>query len=157
MNKSKPEQRSHHASDSSEQRSAERAILAALGRRLDATLGPQSMTLPTGERVQIDGVSESARFLVEVYAHQGGLRGGQKHKIMSDAMKLTAVRHFLHPESHLILCFADPRVQSEIQASWRGPALEAHGIKIEVVQLSDGGKAVREAQTRQRMVNPKAK
>jgi len=76
---------------------------------------------------------------------------------MSDAMKLMAVRRLLHPEAHLILCVADPQVESEIQGSWRGPALEAHGIKIEVVQLADGGEAIRKAQARQRMVNPKDK
>src|SRR5690606_30058689 len=70
-----------HPSDSKEHSAAEPEVLALLGETLGVTLGPKTLTLPEGARVDVDGVGPDESVLVEVFAHQGRLKGGQVLKV----------------------------------------------------------------------------
>ncbi len=71
-----------HASSSQEQLDAEPLILADVSNHFGCVqLKPRSLCLENGARVDVDGVAEDESVLVEVFAHQGALRGGQIHKV----------------------------------------------------------------------------
>lgn len=79
-------------SSSHEQLAAERLIRDQVQTKLGGTrLEPASFTLSAGARVNVDGVSPGGSVLVEVFAHQGGLKGGQRHKIATDLLKLITI------------------------------------------------------------------
>jgi hypothetical protein len=75
-----------HPSSSEEQRKVEATILDALGKALGVPLN-RGAEVPVGDsRVCPDGVDADASIFVEVFAHIGRLRGGQKHKVATDAL-----------------------------------------------------------------------
>lgn len=74
--------------DSTEQRRAERLILAAASEHFGKTLQPRKILKPEKGHVEIDGVADDDSVLAEVYAHQGDSKGSQPDKVMSDALKL---------------------------------------------------------------------
>lgn len=144
-----------HASDSGTQIAAEATILAVLGEALGVPLA-QGTTFPVGAaRVHPDGVAPDGSVFVEVFAHIGPLKGGQRHKVSTDALKLLAIRE-TRPEARLILAFADEAAAASV-SGWRAEVLGRNGIEIRVVPLSqeDRGK-VDAAQLRQKMINPRA-
>jgi len=102
--------------------------------------------------VQVDGVADDRSLLCEAFAHQGPLKGGQTHKVLSDAFKLSFLgRRF--PKAELILVFSDEQAARPFIAgrSWVSKAVEALGVKVEVVQLPDATRVrLRDAQERQR-------
>jgi len=142
-----------HPSNSEAQSEAEAAVLGALGKTLGVSLR-QGAEVPVGDsRVCPDGVDADASIFVEVFAHIGRLRGGQKHKVATDALKLLAIRD-AHPNARLILAFAD-RGAAESIRGWRAATLAANGIELRAVDLDPAERATIEAvQHRQRMVNP---
>ena len=130
---------SHHPSDSSEQRRAEFKILKKVRKalKLQAPLTPEKMQLG-GTKVQVDGVSRSkgkVKALVEVYAHQGRMKGSQPHKLMADAIKLSALRLRETPRPRAILAVSH-EVKDQLEQSWRWEALAAHHVEVQPVNLS---------------------
>jgi hypothetical protein len=146
---------SGHASDSREQRLAEPLILASVGKELGVELAPRSLRLEHGARVDVDGVAPDESVLVEVFAHQGRLRGGQFHKVARDALKLITLKRS-RPAAQLVLAFGDPDAAAGVTgASWLAEALRAWGVAVLVAELDDALRAgLSAAQTRQVMVNP---
>jgi hypothetical protein len=113
------------------------------------------MQLPGGARVDVDGVADTPLTFVEVFAHQGALRGGQHHKVSTDALKLiTLARAF--PGARLILAFGDEAAcRSLLGRSWKAEALKTWGVEVFVAQIDDLTRSgLLAAQSRQRMVNP---
>lgn len=51
-------------------------------------LTPRSLRLGGGARVDVDGVAPDESVFVEIFAHQGRLKGAQFHKVARDALKL---------------------------------------------------------------------
>ena len=145
---------SGHASDSREQRLAEPLILASVGKELRVDLAPRSLRLEHGARVDVDGVAPDESVLVEVFAHQGRLKGGQFHKVARDALKLITLKR-TRPEARLVLAFADPDAAACVTGtSWLAEALGAWGVTVLVAELEDDTRAsLRAAQVRQIMVN----
>ena len=143
-----------HASDSGAQLEAEPLILAAVGERLGVTLAPRRLTLPGGARADVDGADEAERVLVEVFAHQGALKGGQRGKIARDALKLITLARE-RPGCRLILALADEAAAKPLRAqSWLAEALATWSIEVLVVELDHEVRAgLRSAQVRQVMVN----
>jgi len=143
-----------HPSDSREQSSAEGVMLLAFREKYGITLTPKSVAVGPNEHIQMDGWSEKHRILCECYAHQGLVKGGQPHKIMSDAMKLLLAEKRLGGEWRKILLFADERAADSFQqGTWRSVALKELGIEVSVVHLAPSRrKALLRAQERQRMV-----
>jgi hypothetical protein len=146
---------SGHASDSREQQLAEPLILAGVGIELGVDLGPRSLCLEHGARVDVDGVSSDESVLVEVFARQGRLKGGQFHKVARDALKLITLKR-TRPTAQLVLAFGDPDAAACVTgASWLAEALRVWSITVLVVALHDDVRAgLRAAQDRQVMVSP---
>jgi hypothetical protein len=144
-----------HASDSSVQIAAEATILTALTKAIGIPL-TQGVTLPVGAaHVRPDGVAADESVFVEVFAHIGKLKGGQRHKAPPHALKLLAIRE-TRPNARLILAFADDAAAASV-SGWRAETLRANGIEIHMVSLSAEDRAkIEAAQARQKMVNPPA-
>ncbi len=103
--------------------------------------------------VQPDGVATDQSVFVEVFAHVGKLKGGQKHKVSTDALKLLAIRDSL-PEARLILAFADEAAAASV-SGWKAEMLKANGIEVHTVDLNEDDRTkIEAAQARQTMVNP---
>lgn len=96
------------AGDSAEQRGAERVMLDLLGAQLGSELNPATITVPSGERVQVDGADAGRMVLAECWAHQGPPKSAQRHKVLADAFKLAWIATTLYPRPQLILCLSDP-------------------------------------------------
>lgn len=144
-----------HRSDSREQREAEKDAVRELGVRLGLTLAPARLSLGTSAKVNVDGFAEGPPpTLVEVFAHQGPLKGSQPHKVMSDAMKLVAVSRFrFGSQARLIVALTCTDADRSL-AGWRREALRALGVDVELVPLSSAMvHRLRLAQERQRMTN----
>ncbi len=144
-----------HESDSHEQRCAEPLILAGVSAAVGVELTPRSLRLDGGARVDVDGVATDESVLVEIFAHQGPLKGGQLHKVARDALKLiTLARSREH--SRLIIAFGDYDAAACVSGtSWLAEALRVWRVEVLVVVLDDDVRAgLRAAQARQVMVNP---
>jgi hypothetical protein len=123
---------------SGEQRAAEQVMLDLLGDRLGLKLDPARITVPSGARVEIDGADENRTVLVECWAHQGAPKSAQRHKVLSDALKLTWIASTIYPRPRLVLCLSDPLAAAPFQPSamsWSAQAILDLGIKIELVEL----------------------
>lgn len=148
-----------HASDSSEQRSAEEVVLSALSAQIGVPLTPTTLWLPGGSRVDLDGVADDRSVLVEVFAHQGRMKGGQVHKVARDALKLiTVARDVPGPRPRLIIAFADVDAAAGVSGkSWLAESLKTWGVEVFIAELPENLKTrLAATQIRQVMVNPPA-
>jgi hypothetical protein len=143
-----------HQSDSLEQRTAEPLILDGVSKMIGVELAPRSLRLDGGARIDVDGVSPDESVFVEIFAHQGRLKGGQFHKVARDALKLITLGHS-RAASKLIIAFGDQDAAACVTgASWLAEALSSWGIEVLVVGLDDAVRAgIRDAQVRQVMIN----
>jgi hypothetical protein len=143
-----------HPSDSQEQRNAEALILQAVSASVGIELAPRSLRLDGGARADVDGVAPDESVLVEVFAHQGRLKGAQFHKVARDALKLITLGR-TRPGSRLIIAFGDSDAAACVSASsWLAEALRTWAIEVLVVNLdADIRAGLRSAQARQVMVN----
>ncbi len=144
-----------HESDSHEQRRAEPLILAGVSAAVGVELRPRSLRLDGGARVDVDGVATDESVLVEIFAHQGPLKGGQLHKVARDALKLITLARS-QERSRLIIAFGDSDAAACVSgASWLAEALRVWHVEVLVLVLDDDVRAgLRAAQARQVMVNP---
>lgn len=124
-----------HASDSSEQRSAEAEILAALEGLLAIQLdGRPDIAQP----VQLDGFAGGdTPICVEVWAHQGAAKGGQPGKVMRDMCKLLLVERLLGRKCRKIVAACDEAALGFLRNSWQGRFADEFGIERIVVAVSD--------------------
>jgi hypothetical protein len=145
-----------HDSDSAAQRGAERHILVEVERSVGRSLSPARLTLAGGASVDVDGVAEDQSVLVEVFAHQGALKGGQRHKIATDVLKLITIAREREPRPRLLLAFAEPRLAEwAAGASWLAASIASWGVEVIVVDLDDSVRSqIATAQARQIMANP---
>jgi hypothetical protein len=141
------------AGNSREQRDAERVMLDLAGRQFGVTLEPATITVPSGARVEVDGADAGRTVLVECWAHQGRPKSAQRHKVLSDALKLTWISTTIYPRPRLVLCMSDPLAAAPFQptaSSWAAQALQDLGITVSVVILpADVRQEVEAAQKRQ--------
>ncbi len=97
---------------------------------LGAEVRPGRVDLPGGAYVNVDGVADEPPVFMEVYAHQGRLRGGQRHKIAGDILKLLTLGK-AHPGARLVLAFADIDVAGQVQnKGWLAEAVRPWGVAI---------------------------
>lgn len=143
-----------HRSNSLEHQDAELVAIALFSRELGVPLAPAKLPLGDVARVHVDGFHEGPpAHIVEVFAHQGALKPGQRHKVMSDALKLVAIGKG-YPEAILLLLLTDARAEADAQRGWRGAAIKTLGVKVRRVTLpAEIVEGLRLAQDRQRMVN----
>ena len=147
----------HDESNSREQQDAEAVVLSALSAELGYVIAPRRLQLPRGASVEVDGVADEPRTFVEVFAHQGVLRGGQRHKVSTDALKLVTLGR-AYPDARLILAFCDEAAATPLRGrSWKAESLRTWGVEVHVVGIDDLTRdGLLAAQRRQRMVNPTA-
>lgn len=144
-----------HASDSTTQSDVEALILAAVSAKLGVDLQPRRLHFPSGAYCDVDGVSTDENVLVEAFARQTKLKGGQRGKIARDALKLLTLREH-KPGARLIVALADPAVVKSLTAtSWLAEALRTFNVEVLYVEIpSDARDKVAAAEIRQVMVNP---
>src|SRR3954447_14137227 len=138
--------------DSVEQRIAERWILKELSRTLGREIAPGSRATPSGIRVDLDGVCVAPPTVVEAWAHQGAPKSAQKHKVMTDALKLVwADRVFFQGVAEKILALSSRAAAGHfLGETWMARALENLRVSVRVVELPpDLAVRVEEAQKRQ--------
>jgi len=146
-----------HAGDSSEQRRAERLMLAAYQEDVDLPLRtPFLVSVAGGARMEFDagydGGGANAGLLVEAWAHQGPPKAAQKKKIIGDAFKLAFGSTLLEGQTRLVLLFSDEEARRPFlsERAWSSAAFAHFGIETVVVDLPDDERAIlREAQRRQ--------
>ena len=143
-----------HQSDSSEQRSAESIIRAQIASDVGKGLVARSLLLPDGARVDVDGVADDESVLVEIFAHQGRLKGARPKKVAQDALKLITLAR-TRPSARLILAFGDRvAAASVLGRSWLAEALRTWNVEVLVVDLEEEvRRELLAAQARQVMVN----
>jgi hypothetical protein len=123
---------------SREQRDAERVMLDLLSHQLGQDLNPTRLTMPSGERVEVDGADAERSVLVECWAHQGPPKSAQRHKVLADAFKLTWISTRMSAPPQLILCLSDPLAAAPFlpgARSWAARAFQDLGVMISVVDL----------------------
>lgn len=127
------------ASDSSEQQTAERHILAGVGKCFGVELEKKSIALDGDSKsMEIDGYAADPPILCEAWAHVGKPKGGQLLKVMNDALKLMLARSALYdpPGCRTILAFSDEDAAAPFKGnSWRAAALRHLRIDVLVVNL----------------------
>jgi hypothetical protein len=146
---------SKHLSDSSEQQTAEAYMLKSLEQSLGLRFDPNA-ELPLGIGVKLDAIDPTNKVIVEVYARVGEVKGGQKHKIKGDILKLALITKMLGEGWRSILCLASDEAAKYVQgASWVAVAAKEFNVEVIVVNLSpELHNNIISAQKRQRMVNP---
>ncbi len=144
-------------SRSDAQRAAEGAAIEALSRQLGVPIVSQPLALG-GQRFDVDGYYEAQNriILAEVWAHVGPAKPAQRHKVMSDVLKLALLQRLLlqtRPEYRIesYIVFIDPNAADVIQnASWRTLAAKEFGVTpIQVLIPQEYIDAVRAAQLKQ--------
>jgi len=136
--------------DSREQREVEAVMVAALSEQLGVELAPRRVEFDDGVRVELDAASDDLSVLVEVWAHQGAAKSGQRNKVLTDAFKLAFVGRELGGTRRLILLLSDDQAARKFRGGWPAAALRQSGIEIVVVELDDETRdRVRAAQARQ--------
>ncbi|MFL0580220.1 hypothetical protein [Dietzia sp. 179-F 9C3 NHS] len=144
-----------HPSDSSVQRGAESAIVAALSEKLRIPFDAGgALTLSNGARIHLDAVSEDGGAAVEAYARQGRLKGGQLKKIAQDVLKLAMLRQDPdYTDVRAIIAFASDEARQSI-TGWVQHAADVFGVEFHVVDLDPALRAqLLTTQERQKMVN----
>lgn len=143
-----------HASDSTPQRLAERALLDLLQAQLGATF-IDGATLPMKLGVKPDGIDPERKIVVEVFARIGRNKAAQDRKVRADLFKLAYIRQALGAPWRAVFCFADPQAAaSTLGRSWAASAARTFGVEICVVELPDDLRAqLLATQVKQRMVN----
>jgi hypothetical protein len=142
------------AGDSTEQRNAEAFLLNGLAAYLslpEGTFCKKEFHLPNGGSLEVDGFCSTPHILCEAWAHIGPPKSAQKHKVMTDALKLIyASQHDPKPD-RLILVFADERAAAFFTGeSWMAGVLKSYNIEVIVIPLANDIKqAVLLAQQRQ--------
>ena len=118
-------------------------------------LAPATVTFDTGAAVHVDGLAGDGSVLVEIFAHQGKLKGGQQKKVGLDAFKLITLGRS-YPKAQLILAFADQEAAGyTLGKGWLAEALTAWKVRVLVVELSEEERErIRAAQVTQEMRNP---
>jgi len=123
--------------DSSEQRRAETYLVDAFSRELRVALAKKR--LPAGtSAIEFDGVSDDALIVVEAWAHVGPAKPAQRHKVMTDALKLVWACGRLVPQNaKRFLLFGDEKAADSFRgAGWMAMALKDLEVTIKVIDLS---------------------
>lgn len=144
-----------HQSDSTVQVEAEETIRRCFFEEKNVVVEPRTILL-NGSKVFVDGVCDEPRWLAEIYAHVGKLRGAQPKKIAQDILKLVTIRAAVPDwtESKLTILFADNDAMQCVASSWLGTSATLHGVELYAVTLPESVKnSILEAQSRQAMTN----
>lgn len=146
---------SPHQSDSAVQRDAEHAIVQRLSKELGVVLeGGETIALSGGAQIRVDAQSDDAKIVVEAYARQGRLKGGQLKKIAQDVLKLALLRR--EPgfaDVRPIIVFASEDARASV-TGWVEHAADVFGVEMHVVEIDSRlRETILSTQEAQKMVN----
>lgn len=141
---------SKHVSDSSEQRAIEAEVLAAFSNELGVSV--TSTAPPQLSMLKLDGyASGPPPVLVEVFAHVGPSKGGQRHKIAHDMTKLLLAEKLLGVPCRKVIAVIDKAAVSHLSRGWNHEFAEHFGIEVRVVPgFENRHEAMLAVQARQR-------
>lgn len=144
-----------HPSDSEVQRRAERVLVQAVADRLGIALSKQSLKLPGGAEVQLDGCNQEKRLACEAFARQGEMKSGQKRKLGNDILKLILVERRMGGKWRKILVVAGEGARASLSGgSWQALAVGEFGIEVIHVSLDEALSAeIMSAESLQVMTN----
>src|SRR4051812_45433514 len=112
-----------HPGDSAAQRAAEPLMVEAVAETIGEPPVKKRLPLADGVQCEVDGASADGKVLVEAFAHQGAMRGGQLKKVSEDAFKLVTLARD-RVGMRLIVAFAnDVAAKSFLGKSWKAEAL----------------------------------
>ena len=136
-----------HPSDSAVQREAEQAIRARLEEEMHVDLS----ATPPFSNPKLDGFANAKLpVCVEIWAHQGPAKPGQKHKVMSDMCKLLLCQRKLKKSCRLIFAVSDVAAVAFLEASWMIRFAAEFGIDVRTVDIPrPQRRRIRRAQKRQ--------
>lgn len=145
--------KSEHPSDSTVQQQAEILIIKAVEDKLNLnrdSISPKRIPLKN-TYVELDGYSNEAPVLCEVYAHIGAMKGKQFDKVISDAMKMIFIEKMTGINYRKIYAVCDIEIEKQlISGSWKAMALREFGIEIVRVDIGEEMKSkIRQAQKKQ--------
>src|SRR3954452_18123075 len=121
-----------HQSDSAEQRDAQIVISGQIAALVGKELVERTVKLDSGAPVRVDGVDADESVFVEIFAHQGAVKGGQKHKVATDALKLITLGRS-RPDAELIIAFADQEAANyATKGTWMSEARAAWNVTVYV-------------------------
>lgn len=146
---------SAHPSDSEVQRRAEPLLVQAVARRLGVALSKQTLKLPGGASVQLDGCNQDACVACEAFARQGDMKPGQNRKLGNDILKLLLVERCLGGTWRKVLVVAGAGASASLSGgSWQALAVREFGIEVLRAPLDAVLSAeLLAAESLQRMVN----
>jgi hypothetical protein len=134
-----------HASDSFEQRQAEKLLVAQFSIEIGRPLAPQTIRLDDGSRVDLDAATTELGLLVEAWAHIGPAKPAQVKKVLTDALKLQWVASRLPTRpARLVLLFADTAAAAPFTPTARGWGARAIADGNVDVVVCDIGRDMRE-------------
>lgn len=126
-----------HPSDSEVQRRAEPELIRAVAETIGVELTRQTLRLPVGGTVQIDGCNVDQKVACEAFARIGVLNSGQKRKLGNDILKLLLVERCFGGSWRKVLVIAgDDALASLTGGSWQAQALREFGFEVFRVPLS---------------------
>jgi hypothetical protein len=131
-------------------------MIQEIGKQINCALTQKKQIKVDNQKyLEIDGYSESAHILCEAYAHIGKLKGAQRQKVLTDAIKMLYAEKLLWGDWRKILLFADDNAAKSFESgTWYAMAMEKFGIEIRVVSFNkETRKIVLDAQNRQVMQN----
>jgi hypothetical protein len=147
---------SEHLSRSDVQTRAEAEIVEALAAELKIELvqKPPDIQLAGGVHIEVDAATPDGTTVVEAYARQGTLMGGQLKKIAEDILKLALLKKEPGREgTTAIIVFASQEAHDSI-SGWVLQAAKTFGVWLLVVDISSKLRdEILRAQGHQVMVN----
>lgn len=121
-----------HASDSSGQRAIEADVLVALSNELGVSV--TSTAPPQLSMLKLDGYADAAiPVLIEVFAHVGRSKGGQRHKIAHDMTKLLLAERLLGVPCRKVIAVIDEAAIAHLRGGWNREFANSFGIELRVV------------------------
>lgn len=131
-------------SDSLTQRQAEGVVLQLIGAARDLELKPGRFRFQ-GRNFTVDGYAERGDdiFLIEVWSRIGAAKAAQKHKVLTDILKLATLTRLIQQERpaarvECSIVFVDELAAQVLRnQSWGALAAELFGIQTEIISISD--------------------
>jgi hypothetical protein len=110
-------------------------VAAYLGKELTSA----TLMLESGAAVQVDGAAAAESAFVEIFSRQCALKGGQRHKVATDALKLITIGRS-RPNADLVIAFADEQAASyPTKGRWMSEALAKLGYQGARCRARRGG------------------
>jgi hypothetical protein len=133
------------------QLAAEAEMRAALQDTFGPGLKPDTVLLDDTTPVKVDAVSPNRTVFIEIFAHQGLLKGGQRHKVAADALKLITIGRE-HLDAQLVMALVDETVAARLKSNtWLAAALRLWKVDVVVVPIKDDTRAqLRDTQVQQK-------